>query len=108
MQILKGLQQIEERLRRVVAQSAEMLQVVTAWISLCEKARTSKVVYSVVMTHAWLNNLPLEEYEDTRETYLFVKEPNAFNWNWHMHDFIIGVRQVLWLCGVPSSEVAGF
>ena len=102
---MKDLQQIEENLPRVVVQSAEMLQVVSAWTTLCRKARNGKLVYSVVMVHAWLNHAPLEKYKDLYETYLFVADPNTFDWGWHMHDFITGVRQALRKCGVLSSAV---
>ena len=74
---------------------------------------TSSGLDSVYSTSAYVKYLSfskrlLANFKDLYEEYLFVKEPKTFDWGWHMHDFIIGVRQVLWLCGVPSSEVAGF
>jgi hypothetical protein len=105
VKILKDLQQIEENLPRVVVQSPEMLRVVSAWTNLCRKARDGKLVYSVVMVHAWLNHAPLGKYKDLYETYLFVAEPKTFDWGWHLHNFILGVRQVFRKCGVLSSAV---
>jgi hypothetical protein len=105
VKIMKDLQQIEENLPRVVVQSPEMLQVVSACTNLCRKARDGKLVYSVLMVHAWLKNAPLALYRDLYETYLFVREPNTFDSGWHLHDFILGVRQVLRRCGVLSSAV---
>jgi hypothetical protein len=81
-----------------------MLQVVSAWTNLCRKARDGKLVYSVLMVHAWLNHAPLGKYKDLYETYLFVEEPKTFDWGWHLHDFL-AIRQVLRRCGVLTSAV---
>ena len=102
---LKDLAEIEDMLKRVTAQSVELLRVVAAWNSLCKKAQNGKVVYSVIMVHAWLNNVEFGKFQDLWEEYLWIKNPATFDWSWHLHDFILGARKVFRRLGVLSSAV---
>ena len=102
---LKDLAEIEDMLKRVTAQSVELLRVVAAWNSLCKKAQNGKVVYSVIMVHAWLNNVEFGKFQDLWEEYLWIKNPTTFDWSWHLHDFILGARKVFRRLGVLSSAV---
>ena len=98
----KDLQDIQVRLGLLCSGVQERAIVVRAWQEICRKAlEEPKFVYGVVMTHAWLNRVPLSTCCDTYwGEYLFVEDPDSFDFYWHLRDFVAGVRKVLVACNI--------
>ena len=84
----------------------ELARIIGAWMNLCQKATTrGTLVYSVVMTHAWLNNVPVSMYTDLHERYLWIDNPGKFDFGWHLHDFVMGARACLMKLGALSNSI---
>ncbi len=78
--------------------------IVKAWQSIAEATLEDRLVYPVLMCHAYLNFLEIEEYSDTWESYFFVKDPAHFDFGMHIRDFIRGTRAVLSGLGVMYEQ----
>ena len=83
----------------------ELGRILGAWGNFCEKARKGTLVYSVVMVHAWLNNVAINMYQDIYEQYLWIAEPRKFDFNWHVRDFVVGSRACLMKIGALENSI---
>ena len=63
------------------------------------------MLYTVVMTHAWLNHAAMGTYRDFYEEYFWIANPQKFDWSWHLGDFVVGARAALKKMGATAKTV---